>query len=94
MVGFHLGVPETGSRYPSGILAGPYRKRKLGIRDPSEILAGPYKSRNTGTLARPYKNQKTGTLVEPCKKPENQSPSEIQVGPSENLKSETWDPKK
>ena len=60
---------KTGTRDPTGTLAGPLKNRKTGIRDPS----GTIKKRKTrtwdpsGTLARPYKNRKTGprTLLGP-----------------------------
>ena len=50
---------KTGSRDPSGILAGPYKNWK------TRTLAGPYKNQKTGILVGPYKNWETGTLVGP-----------------------------
>ena len=43
----HLAYRKTGTRDPSGTLAGPYENRKTGT------IAGPYKNRKTGTLADP-----------------------------------------
>ena len=44
---FRMAYRKTGTRDPSGTLAGPYENRKTGT------IAGPYKNRKTGTLADP-----------------------------------------
>ena len=41
---FFLAYRKTGTRDPSGALAGPYKNRKTGT------LVGPYTNRKTGTL--------------------------------------------
>ena len=40
---FERAYRKTGTRDPSGTLAGPYKNRK------TETLVGPYKNRKTGT---------------------------------------------
>ena len=56
---------KTGTRDPSGTLAGPYQNRK------TETLAGPYENRKTGTLRKPENEDPSRTL----QKLENQDPS-------------------